>query len=351
MRLDPGTMKNKFTFLALLFVSAIASIAHGQQDVNKYEGVARVKILNYEDCVVLSNPTTRVVLGHHVGGRVLVYERQGKNVLYLSPKESEWVPGNRAKSPMASAGRFDIGPEFFQTRGNALWNGEWTVSVIGDRRARMTSSIDPKSGLRVYRQFELDAESSRLTFKQTVENRSAEIVRQCFWSRTFANHGGVAVVPCDPRTSRFPNLYTMSRSRYLIDVGPTDPAVRRVDNLLVIDRPTKFPKLGFDSVRGWVAYQTREDQLFVKKYRVFPDETYGEATGINLSIWYPQKDKLAACEIEPIGPLVALKPGDESSFTVDWWLLDRKFPESGVVDPIAVAKVVEANCVIANKEK
>lgn len=320
-----------------------------QDVVNNPDGIARVTLLNYSDCVELSNDSTRVVLGHHVGGRVLVYERLGKNVLYLSPEESNWDPANQDGRPMASAGRFDLGPEFFQERGDAIWVGPWSVEVTGDRQARMQSPIDPKSGLRVVRDFSLDAKSSRLTVRQTVTNLGERVVKQCFWSRTFAKHGGAVVIPCDPATSRFPALYTMSRSMHLIDFKPADPAVRRVGDQLVIDGPTEFPKLGFDSNRDWVAYQTRDDQLFVKRYQVFPQRPYGEAHRINLSVWYPQEKQLAACEIEPIGPLVALEPGAESSFTVDWWLLDRAFPASGIVDPDSVAADVARHCPFPTK--
>ena len=58
------------------------------------EGVRRVKVLNYPDCFELSNADTKVTLGHHVGGRVLEYVHQGKNALYLDPREEKWgTPG------------------------------------------------------------------------------------------------------------------------------------------------------------------------------------------------------------------------------------------------------------------
>jgi hypothetical protein len=330
--------------VAILVCLSIPSFVTAQQTVDNYEGIAKVKFLNFPDCIELKNETTRVVLGHHVGGRILAYERDGKNVLFVSPEESNWNTDKESKKPIVSAGRFDVGPEWFQTRGNTIWNGEWKVSVLGDRKARMISETDPDSGLKVQRDFTLDPKSSQLTITQTVENHSNETIKQCYWSRTFAKHGGVVVIPCDPFSSRMPNLHVMYKGRYLLDFEPKDPAIRRVDDFLLIDGPTLSAKTGFDSKRTWVAYQTRDDQLFVKKYRVFPGKSYGEVSGMNLSVWYPKKEQLAACEIEPIGPLVVLQPGEDSSFSVDWWLLDRKFPGLGIVDPVAVSKTVEERC-------
>jgi hypothetical protein len=341
-------------FAGILFFGAIivgfTPNGLGQPTNENHQGVSRIKFLNYEDCVELRNDTTRVVLGHHIGGRVLAYELHGNNILYLSPQESTWDPDDPPTQLPSSAGRFDVGPEIKQVRGNAIWQGRWTASATGHRRASMVSPIDETSGLQVTRDFTLDASSSRLTITQTVHNHGDKIVHQGFWSRTFVKHGGVVVVPCDSLQSRLPDMYYESQSRYIIDLKPEDPAVRRVGEFLVVDGPTKFPKLGFDAAKGWVAYQTRDDLLFVKRYPVFPSRRYAEPTGINLSIWYPNKELNPVCEIEPIGPLVALRPREASSFTVDWWLLDRKFPESAVVDSKLVENWVSENCLLDKSE-
>ena len=58
------------------------------------DGVRRVKVLNFPDCFELSNADARVTLCHQVGGRVLEYSFQGKNALYLDPREEKWgTPG------------------------------------------------------------------------------------------------------------------------------------------------------------------------------------------------------------------------------------------------------------------
>ena len=45
------------------------------------DGASLVDFLNYKDCIELSNEDTTVVLGPHVGGRVLKYSFQGKDAL------------------------------------------------------------------------------------------------------------------------------------------------------------------------------------------------------------------------------------------------------------------------------
>ena len=326
-------------FLAVVVFVLTPAIAKAQSIAEPYSGITKVSIGSDEGCFELKNATTRVVLGHHRGGRVLIYERDGKNVLYLNDESGERTGGKRL-----TAGRFDIGPEQLQFRGNVLWEGLWEAKPTGDREVTMKSQVDSKSGLQLRRCFKLHHSSSRLTITQSVTNIAKNPVRQCYWSRTFAVHGGTVVIPCDPNRSLMPNLYCMAPNGKTLDFRPVDPSIRRVKDFLVIDQPARHAKLGMDSVKGWVAYQTRQDQLFVKKYPVSDIGKYGELAGYNLSIYYPESAQLNACEIEPIGPMRELRRGEQDSFTVDWWLIPRKFPNSGKVDPIAVEKTVKQFC-------
>ena len=108
---------------------------------------------------------------------------------------------------------------------------------------------------------------------------------------------------------------------------PEDPMIRRRGNFLEILGPPTEPKLGFDSFAGWFAYQMPNDLAFVKTYKTFPKSLYGEIAGLTLSIWYPKKDWVPACELEPIGPMETMKPGQKASFTENWYLLKNSYPK------------------------
>ncbi len=255
---------------------AIAIEATGQDNSGSFEGVARVRILNYEDCIELRNKTTRVVLGHQTGGRVLVYEQNDKNVLFLAPAEADWDRTYKTPAKSITAGRLDIGPELLSQRGPVLWSGAWTAQATGPRSARLTSQVDPKSGFRITRDFTLDSDSSRLTITQTVENASDQVTRHGFWCRAFSHHGGIAVVPITPESSRYPSYYTMGEDLTRVNQRPSDPMIRREGNFLIVDGPPAFPKLGFDSMAGWLAYQTPHDQLIVMRFPVYPERVYAK---------------------------------------------------------------------------
>ena len=288
----------------------------------EFDSAKVVRYLNYDKAIELTNESTKVVLCPQAGGRVLEYSLGGKNSLYLDEKEAEWQPGQPGP---ASAGRFDIGPELVIPRRSTLWSGEWTGEITGPRSARLTSQHDKATGVQLLRDFELDAKTSRLSCTQTIMNVSTETKEWCHWSRTFALGEGICVIPLAGQ-SRFPNKYVMYEEGALINARPVDPNIRIRDGFLEILAAPRRPKLGFDSYAGWMAYAMKNDLLFVKKFKTFPDRVYNEAAGLTISVWYPEG---ARVELEPIGPRERLEPGQVGSFTEEWWLAPSRFPAAG----------------------
>jgi CubicO group peptidase (beta-lactamase class C family) len=297
--------------------AAITAIRGTESDTAKV-----VRYLNYDQAIELTNGSTKVVLCPQAGGRVLEYSLSGKNSLYLDEQEQEWKPGNPGA---ASAGRFDIGPELVIPRRSVLWSGEWVGEITGIRSARLTSQHDDATGVQLVRDFELDATTSRLSCTQTIMNVSRETKEWCHWSRTFALGEGICVIPLAGQ-SRFPNKYVMYEEGSLINARPDDPNIREREGFLEILAAPRKPKLGFDSYAGWMAYAMKNDLLFVKKFKTFPDRVYNEAAGLTISVWYPEGPRV---ELEPIGPRERLEPGQVGSFTEEWWLAPSRFPSAG----------------------
>lgn len=328
-----------------------------------------VAYYGYEECQALQNAETRVVLGHHAGGRVLEYATGGVNALYLDPSGEGWTApsgdgasGNAGAGAGAAArgaagirydtgGRCDIGPEHVIPRHPLLWLGAWTPERMGPRHARMTSQDDPNTGVRLTRDFELEASGTHVRFTQTMRNVSdrlgaPRVTEWCHWSRTFALHGGIGIVPLTRGTpiSRFPGRYVMyapSDTGHAIGFRPDDPHIERRtigagnaggaagagsvggDEFVLITGVPRHAKLGFDSYAGWLAYLLPDNRLFLKRFPSYPDRVYNEVAAITSCIYYP-KERFV--ELEPIGPRETLEPGQEASFTEDWWLLPFPSP-------------------------
>ena len=279
------------------------------------QSASTVSFHGYDDCIRLENESIRVTLSPASGGRVLEYALNGKNAMYLPAGD---VGG-------FYAGRFDIGPEQTIPAHSDLWAGRWTGEITGRGSARLTSVKDRATGVQLIRDFELDAESSRLRCTQTMKNVSDRSHAYCYWSRTLALGGGICVIPVT-HPSRFPNSYVMYEPDAVINFRPEDPNVRMRDGFIEIVAAPKFPKVGMDTSDGWMAYVMKNDLMFVKGFPVYPDRAYNEIAGFTLAIYYPDE---RMCELEPIGPRESLQPGESASFTETWVLLPHEYPASG----------------------
>jgi len=305
------------------------------------EGTEWIEAHGYTGCVLLYNKTVRVVLEPNCGGRIIEYSLAGANALWHDTEQDGWTatPGQPSIDPCG--GRFDIGPEMTAPRRPALWIGPWVAEITGPRRARMTSAADKSTGVRLIRDFELDATSSHLRCRQTIENISDETKRYNHWSRTLASGGGICVVPLSEH-SRFPLGYIYYGPGPILNYRHEEhPNIRSREGFLELLGPPPQKKFGVDSYAGWLGYVTRDDMLFVKRFPVYPDRAYGEVAAYTISLWY---DMHKRCELEPIGPDEVIPPGGSASYTEDWWLFPYSYPgEGNDLDLTALSSYVKEN--------
>ena len=281
----------------------------------------------YPGSIELSNDSVRVVLEPNLGGRVLAYELNGKNVLYVDDAQdgNVYEPG---KFIHPSGGRSDIGPERTIPAHPALFLGKWDARVTGEREAEMISQEDTATGVQLKRKFKLAKNGSRLEFTQTIRNTSKSMKKYCHWSRTFVKGNGISLSPLNPE-SRYPLGYLIyGPGRTLNFIPEKEVNIRIREGILEVTGIPSQPKIVTDSYAGWLAYITRDNQLFVKKYPVFPLRNYGEIAASTACVFY----KELMCEIEPIGPMETIAPGKEVSFTEYWYLFNYSYPADKKAD-------------------
>jgi hypothetical protein len=73
----------------LFFVLALFSFS--LQACNAQNGASIVSSHGYNNCIQLKNNTTRVVIDPNAGGRVLVYELNGVDVIQQDPRHNGWT--------------------------------------------------------------------------------------------------------------------------------------------------------------------------------------------------------------------------------------------------------------------
>ncbi len=325
-------MLRKFSFRILIgILYCCPTVAYSQPS-----GSRILAENSYQNCVELSNSTTRVVLEPNLGGRVLKYELNGKNVLFVDPKDDGRIY-EKGIPIHPCGGRADFGPEKTVPSHPALFFGKWTAKITGPRQAEMISQKDSVTGVQLIRRFKLAEKGTKLEFTQIIRNVSDESKSYCHWSRTFVKGGGISLTPLR-RDSRYPKGYITYGPGAIINFNPEkEDNVSVTDGILVMTGTPKLPKFMTDGTAGWLGYLTKDNQLFIKTYPVYPNQIYGEMAAGTASVYYFKEEY---CEIEPIGPMESIAPGKEVSFTEQWYLVDYDYPKDKNTDVINLQSAI-----------
>ena len=290
-----------FTFLIFnlaFIISANAALPNGVKWVDEN---------GYKNCIELTNGAVRVVIEPNCGGRVLKYELNNKNVLYVDEKQNGMLAKDfeGLTGIHLTAGRFDFGPSKTAPGALGLFYGAFEVKIKGARHVQLTSKKDEESGVQLVRDFVLDAKTSRLQCKQTIINVSEQPKTYCHWGRSFVKGGGISLTPMNPN-SRFPKGYVLYGPQKNILFSPDDePNVRQRDGILEIIGKPNLSKFEMDCNQGWLGYLSTNDLLFVKTFKIETNKPYGEITACTASGWVKNTERV---EIEPIGPMETIKP-------------------------------------------
>lgn len=284
-----------------------------------------------KDYVRISNGVVEVAVDVEVGGRVKEYSKNGNNVLFDKTSSDYKYSG-------PDGGRCDFGPERIAPPRPETWLGKWEVTEKKPGYIKIKSQVAKAAGVQLIREFTLEPNSSHLSFKQTIINVSNSPKRYCHWSRTFGEPNGICLAPLNP-DSRYPKGYIVYAKDDKLDFMPEGGENEKVKNgILEVSGPPENAKIVTDASEGWLAYITRDNQLFVKKFEIFPDKIYGEMTGATVSLWYNEE---GICEIEPIGPWEWIEPGKSISFTENWYLTDFDYPKNKRVDLNEIREIIK----------
>lgn len=268
--------------------------------------------------IKISNGKITVAVDAEVGGRIMEYSLNGNNTLYVKGAEPSKAPG-------LDGGRCDFGPEKIVPNRPETWSGKWELVDKNENYIKIKSQVAKQAGVYLVREFKLDENSSHLKFTQSIINVTDSPKRYCHWSRTFGEPNGICLAPMNPN-SRYPKGYMVYNNDNKLDFNPQGGKNERLrDGILEVLGPPENAKFVTDGSEGWLAYITLDNQLFIKKFEVFENKIYGEMTGATVSIWY---NKEGVCEIEPIGPWEWIQPGEGTSFSENWYLMDYKYPKN-----------------------
>ncbi len=270
----------------------------------------------WEHNLQIGNEHVELIISLDVGPRILSYKTlSGENVLKNYPEqmgkcgEDKWM--------IRGGHRFWIAPEdevLSYVPDNAPVNHEF----IGDDGVRLTNvGVDPWK-IKKEMTVTLAADSSAVTIFHRATNEGSAPIEIATWGLTVMEPGGLEIIP-QPQLGQHPRDLLPNR---LMVIWPytdmTDPRWRFGWKFITLRQTADgFPtKLGLAHQAGWVAYLMR-DVLFVKTFTHEPAAIYPDH-GCNFET-FTNSEML---EIESLGPLKKIAPGESTEHTEKWYLLD-----------------------------
>ncbi|MCW2751549.1 MAG: hypothetical protein JWR83_2659 [Aeromicrobium sp.] len=270
-----------------------------------------VGTLGGADTIRLASQHLHVSLLVKGGMRVIGIGRAGceENLLGVFPDLAWNTPWGPYK--FLGGHRLWVAPERFPEVSEP--EGTTVVSRLNGNGAKLSQPQPAPSGIAKTIEVELDENIPELIVRHELLNRGPRSIEVAPWGLTMFRLGGIAIVPHDPSTISGPD-YTPDRNLVAWPYTSwTDPRFTLRDEALIW-RASAGPrwKIGTFSPTGRIGY-LQDDVLFEKRFVARPDVLHADL-GCNVEIFSNEQ----FAELETLGPLVALGPGESVTHEERW---------------------------------
>jgi len=272
-----------------------------------------------EPTVELANEHVRVEMLAESGPRIVRLELAGssENLLGEVPDVSWDTPWGKYR--LRGGHRLWVAPENPPLT-SAPEEGSLVVSEIpGGLRLERPEA---PSGLRKAIEVTLAGGGPKLTVRHELRNEGTETVTRAAWGITIVPLGGVAILP-QKQGPLDGSEFLPNRSLVLWPYSSIcDPRIELGDDLVLMYATPGAPtKIGHLNRSGCAAYLNR-GVLFCKHFEPQIEEQHADL-GCNVEVYANER----TLELETLGPLKTLAPGD-SAVHVETWQLHRMTDET-----------------------
>jgi hypothetical protein len=277
----------------------------------------------WADTYTLSNGVVEIVVPSAIGPRIVDFHRVGgENVFYLRTAER----GKSGESGWVFRGgwRLWVAPEETATTYEPD-NQPCNVTALGAGGIRVTGPLQRTAGIQKSIEVTLADNAPRARVVSRIRNAGDRPVTYAAWSLSVMQPGGRALVPLDVGN---PTAFSDTRRLLLWSYAKfSDPRYQFGDRLVQIDQSKVQPapaatsrrpdesKIGVDTRQGWAAY-LRDHSLYVKRFPHQAGANYPDG-GATVEIY----SSAEFIEVENLGPLTTLQPGEELVYPEEWSLL------------------------------
>jgi hypothetical protein len=286
----------------------------------------------------LSNGLVEARVVTDIGPRIMDFHvAGGRDVLYV--RESETGKQGEERWVQRGGWRLWIAPERQETT-YALDNTACQAEVLDNSALRVTGPPQPAAGIQKQIEVSLPPGEPHLRIASRIKNISDRPLTYAAWSLPVLRPRGRAFVPMDVGP-----LAAFDATRRLLLWSYTkfaDPRYHFGDRLVEIDHARVRPapaaqagrrkdesKIGVDSAQGWAAYLL-DGALFLKRFPHVSGGQYPDG-GATIEVY----SSYEFLELENLGPLTTIDPGEEIVLPEDWWLFTSVTVPSSEVSALA----------------
>ncbi len=276
--------------------------------------IERIPYKGWENCYKLTNGRVELIVTTDVGPRIIHFGFPDGENEFLAYEE--WL-GKTGSDEWRNYGghRLWHAPEV-RGRTNTPDNEPVIVEEY-DEFVRFIQPLETNTGIQKEIDIALDPTGPHVEIVHRLRNANLWTVELAPWAISVMAPGGVAILPLPPRGPHSENLQPTSALALWAYTDMSDPRwTWGREHILVRQDPTATTpqKIGATGAEEWLAY-ARNGHLMVTRFTYLPGILYPDL-GTAIEVFTNGK----MLEIETLGPLTLLEPGDIAEHTETWSL-------------------------------
>ena len=268
------------------------------------------------DDLVLTDGIVEVCVARSYGPRITSFRRVGgPNVFGDAPSAMRTTPLGTWRA--YGGHRLWVAPESFPQ--TYTIDAAPPVIAGGGARAVVRRAPDGRTAFAVEIELDLEAGTGEVHVTHRVRNDGSGAATIAPWGITIVQPGGMAVIPNSEYRAQPEALLPARAYAVWHYTALDDPRLRwgaRIVGIRCHAAHAAPLKLGAGNERGWFAY-VWERNAFVVRTTYAPGAAYPDL-GCSTEVY----TEGAFCEVETLGPLVRLAPGESTEQHETWSLLD-----------------------------
>jgi hypothetical protein len=276
--------------------------------------ISRVEWGGWKNCVQMSNGTVDLIVTADIGPRIMRYGFSGGQN-FFKVFEDQLGKAGEPDWQFRGGHRVWLAPED-RVLTYAADNSPVEVETFPNK-VIATQPIEPESGLRKQLEIRMAAKGTRVDVVHRMQNNRPEPFELSAWALTMLTPGGTAIAGFPPRGSHDHELAPTNPLVMWAFTNLKDPRWTFLEKFLVLRQDpsnSDHTKLGLFNPDTWGAYLLNHE-LFLKWCSTDATQPYPDM-GCSCELFTSE----VMLEVETLGPLTRLAPGEWVEHTEHWSL-------------------------------